>query len=196
MGQFHWDPTAYLEVMRQEIPDYEALQEALVDASRNDGIKTILELGIGSGETARRLLDAHPSARIVGLDASADMLEAAREALPRGRVSLRRQRLEDPLPRGPYDLVASALAVHHLDDLAKADLFRRVAAVLRPGGRFVLADVVVPADPADAMTPIDGDYDKPSHVEDQLRWLAAAGLAARVVWARRDLAVAVADRSA
>ncbi len=196
MGQFHWDATAYLELMRQEIPDYEALQDALVDASRNDGIKTILELGIGSGETARRLLDAHPSARIVGLDASADMLEAAREALPRGRVSLRQQRLEDPLPRGPYDLVASALAVHHLDDLAKADLFRRVAAVLRPGGRFVLADVVVPTDPADAMTPIAGDYDKPSHVGDQLRWLAAAGLAARVVWARRDLAVAVADRSA
>jgi len=33
--------------------------------------------------------------------------------------------------------------VHHLDAGEKADLFRRVAAALEPGGRFVLGDVVV-----------------------------------------------------
>ena len=57
----------------------------------------------------------------------------------------------------------------------------------------MLADVVVPDDPADAVTPIDGVYDKPSTVDDQLGWLDAAGLAARVVWARQDLAVIVAE---
>jgi hypothetical protein len=35
----------------------------------------------------------------------------------------------------------------------KADLFARIAARLRPGGRFVLGDVVVPEDPADVVTP-------------------------------------------
>jgi tRNA (cmo5U34)-methyltransferase len=49
----------------------------------------------------------------------------------------------------------------------------------------------VPADPSDVVTPIDGDYDKPSTVDDQLRWLAAAGLRTRVAWAHRDLAVLV-----
>ena len=43
------------------------------------------------------------------------------------------------------------------------------------------------------MTPIDGVYDQPSTVGDQVRWLAAAGLAAEVVWTRQDLAVIVAD---
>jgi hypothetical protein len=83
--------------------------------------------------------------------------------------------------------------VHHLDGDGKADLFVRIADRLRPGGRFVLGDVVIPDDPADAITPIDGIYDKPSSAADQVRWLAAAGLDARIVWSRQDLAVIVAE---
>ena len=119
------------------------------------------------------------------------MLAAAR--LP--GADLRRQRLEDPLPDGPFDLVFSALAVHHLDGPGKADLFARVAAVLEPGGRFVLADVVVPDDPADAITPLSPDYDLPSRAEEQVTWLREAGLQARVAWSERDLAVLVSDLS-
>jgi tRNA (cmo5U34)-methyltransferase len=79
--------------------------------------------------------------------------------------------------------------VHHLDGPGKADLFTRVAAVLAPRGRLVLGDVVIPADPADVVTPIDGVYDQPSTVADQLDWLRAAGLDARVSWSERDLVV-------
>ena len=68
-------------------------------------------------------------------------------------ADLRVSRLQDPLPEGNFDLVVSALALHHLDGAGKADLFARVAALLRPGGRFVLGDVVVPEDPADAWLP-------------------------------------------
>jgi tRNA (cmo5U34)-methyltransferase len=108
-------------------------------------------------------------------------------------ADLRVSRLEDPLPEGTFDLVVSALTVHHLDGAGKADLFARVADRLRPGGRFVLGDVVVPDDPADLVTPIDGIHDQPSTVDDQVRWLAAAGLHGEEVWARQDLAVIIAD---
>jgi hypothetical protein len=54
---------------------------------------------------------------------------------------------------------------------------------------------VVPEDPADVVTPVDGVYDQPSTIDDQRRWLAAAGLDAEVVWARQDMAVIVADSS-
>jgi SAM-dependent methyltransferase len=57
---------------------------------------------------------------------------------------------------GNFDLVVSASAVHHLDGAGKADLFARIAARLRSGARFVLGDVVVPDDPADVVTLIDG----------------------------------------
>ena len=70
-----------------------------------------------------------------------------------------------------------------------------MAAALAPGGRLVVADVVVPEDPADAVTPLDAGYDLPSRVGDQLAWLRAAGLAsARVTWSRGDFAVLAADR--
>jgi tRNA (cmo5U34)-methyltransferase len=105
------------------------------------------------------------------------------------RATLRVGRLEEALPSGPFDLVVSVLAVHHLDGAGKADLFRRVAAVLDRGGRFVLGDVVVPSDPADVVTPIDGVYDRPSTVAEQVRWLGEAGFSPRVVWSHRDLAV-------
>jgi len=64
--------------------------------------------------------------------------------------------------------------------------------VLAPGGRFVLADVVVPEDPADASIELTPGYDKPSPVADQLRWLTEAGFGATVVWAAADLAVILA----
>jgi len=188
MGQFHWDAEGYPALMRREMPGYDELQRRVAEAT-GTGAADILELGTGTGQTAERLLDRHPGARLTGLDGSADMLAAARARLPAGRVDLREGRLEEPLPPGPYDVVVSALAVHHLGAARKADLFRRAAAVLRPGGRLVLGDVVVPADPADAVTPIDPGLDRPSTVADQLGWLGDAGLAPEVVWERHDLAV-------
>jgi tRNA (cmo5U34)-methyltransferase len=190
--QFHFDPVTYLDMIREEVPAYDEFQDAV--AAATDGLRAerVLELGVGTGETSRRVLALHPAADLVGIDESTAMLGAAAEVV--AGADLRLGRLEDPLPEGTVDLVVSALAVHHLDGAAKADLFSRVADRLRPGGRFVLGDVVVPEDPADVVTPIDGVYDMPSSVADQLGWLAAAGLDARVAWARQDLAVIVAER--
>lgn len=188
MAQFHFDPDSYLELMAAEVPAYVRLQDEVAAATAGLGVARALELGTGTGETTRRVLAVHPGVALVGVDASANMLSHA--ALP--GADLRVARLEHPLPAGPFELVFSALAVHHLDGPGKAGLFARIAAVLAPGGRFVLGDVVVPEDPADVVTPIDGVYDQPSTVADQLAWLRAAGLDARVAWAERDLAVLVA----
>jgi len=172
------------------MPGYFRLQDAAVAAAALAA--RVLELGTGTGETARRLLARHAAARFVGVDASAEMLAVARERLP--AADLRVGRLQDPLPEGPFDLVLSVLTVHHLDGSGKAELFRRVAAVLAPEGRFVLGDVVIPDDPADALTPLSPGFDLPSRADEQLAWLHAAGLDGRVAWAERDLAVIVASR--
>jgi tRNA (cmo5U34)-methyltransferase len=144
---------------------------------------------LATGETSRRIIDLHPEAALVGIDKSAEMLATASLDVA---ADLRLSRLEDPLPEGNFDLVVSALAVHHLDGAGKAEFFARVER-LRPGGRFVLGDVVVPDDPADVVTPIDGVYDQPSTKDAQIRWLAAAGFDVEVVSAHQDLAVIVAD---
>jgi tRNA (cmo5U34)-methyltransferase len=192
VGQFHFHPDGYMELMLSEMPDYLRLQEEAA-AATGTGAARLLELGTGTGETARRVLARHPGAALTAIDASADMLAVAREVVP--GADLRESRLQDPLPAGPFDLVFSVLAVHHLDGAGKADLFRRVATAVEPGGCFVLGDVVVPDDPADAITPLSPSYDLPSRVDDQLAWLSDAGFDASVVWAARDLAVIRARRT-
>jgi tRNA (cmo5U34)-methyltransferase len=144
--QFHDAPARSLGLMRSTLPLYDRLQDEVVRATRDVAAERILDLGAGTGETAARCLEAHPSARIVALDASPEMLEVA-SALLGDRAELRLGRLEQDLPEGPFELVVSALAVHHLDGEGKADLFRRIRDRLAPGGRFVLADVIVPMRP-------------------------------------------------
>lgn len=193
MGQFHFDPDTYDDLMAAEVPDYARLQDAVRDATIGVGrVGRVLDLGTGTGVTARGVLQVHAGATLVGVDASAAMLAHARAVLPVD-AELRVGRLQDPLPNGPFELAVSALAVHHLDGPGKADLFRRVARELVPGGRFVLGDLVIPEDPADAVTPIDGAYDTPSTSHDQVRWLSEAGFSVELAWEHKDLAVFVGD---
>ena len=190
--EWKWDPETYLNSMLAEVPGYAELQEHAAAATDGVSARTILELGIGTGETTRRVLARHPGAALTAIDSSPEMLERGRALFP--HADLRLSRLEDPLPEGPFDLVLSALVVHHLDGAGKRDLFHRVADVVRPGGRFVLADVVVPDDPDDAQIAIAWVMDLPDRLDDQLVWLQDAGFDAEAVWSFKDLAVVRADR--
>jgi tRNA (cmo5U34)-methyltransferase len=194
VSQFHWDPESYLQVMREEVPAYNQLQDEAARGAAGLRASSILDLGTGTGETAARVLALYPEAVLVGVDESAAMLAHARSRLG-DRLELRVGRLEAQLPAGSFDLVVSALAVHHLNAHGKRDLFRRVADVLRPGSRFVLADVVVPEREEEAITPLSPEYDFPDRLDDQLRWLEEAGLDPRVVWTDMDLAVVAAEAS-
>jgi tRNA (cmo5U34)-methyltransferase len=130
------------------------------------------------------VLAEHPGARWTGIDSSEPMLTRARARLP--QADLRLSRLEDPLPEGRFDLVVSVLAVHHLVAEAKRDLFTRVAQVC---DNFVLGDIVVPDRPEDAVIEVDGVYDVPSSVDEQVAWLRETGFDADVTRVRADLAV-------
>lgn len=121
MGQFDWTPDEYLERIRARIPRYDELQEQAVAAIPFPP-ERVLELGMGTGETTRRLIDAFPDAWVIGLDSSPDMVFRARQTYDDVQLA----RMEDPLPDGPWDLVISVLSVNDLSDEQKKGLFRRV----------------------------------------------------------------------
>jgi tRNA (cmo5U34)-methyltransferase len=135
MGQFDWTPEVYLERIRAEIPGYDDLQDQAV-AAIPFGPERVLELGMGTGETTRRLIAAHPEAWVVGLDASPDMVFRARKSYDDVQLA----RMEDPLPDGPWDLVVSVLSVNQLDDAQKRNLCRQVKGQSRS---LVIGDVFV-----------------------------------------------------
>ena len=186
--QFHDSSTRYLDLMRKHIPLYDRVQEEVVLASIDLHVSHLLDLGVGTGETARRCLEAHPKATAVCLDSNPEMLEAAASVLGE-RAELRLGRLEDPLPEGSFELVVSAFAVHHLDGVGKASLFRRIADQLSMRGRFVMADVVTPDRPIQEPTPLSPDEDFPDRTDDLVEWMRQAGLEPEVRWASGDLAV-------
>jgi tRNA (cmo5U34)-methyltransferase len=189
--QFHFDPDTYLDLVQSEVPYYEQLQEMVAAAAAEVTASSILELGTGTGETLRRVVERQPTASVIGIDESDGMLAVARGVVP--GADLRVALLQDPLPDGPFDVVFSALAVHHLDGDEKAALFRDLASRIRAGGLFVLGDVVIPEGPG--VVPLDDDYDKPSRAADQLEWLREAGFDATLRWAQDDLALIVAVRT-
>ena len=121
MGQFDWTPDEYLERIRSRVPRYDELQEQAVAAVPFPP-ERVLELGMGTGETTRRLIEAHPDAWVVGLDSSPDMVFRARQSYDDVQLA----RMEDPLPDGPWDLVIAVLSIGDLDDDQKQALFRRV----------------------------------------------------------------------
>jgi tRNA (cmo5U34)-methyltransferase len=173
MGQFHWKPDTYLDLIRAEVPRYDELQEAAIAAIPFAPTR-VLELGMGTGETTRRLIEAYPDAWVIGLDSSPDMVFRAREMYDDVQLA----RIEDPLPDGPWDLVIGVLSIHHLRSEQKQDLFRRVREHARA---LVVGDVVAVPDP---VTPIEPEYDFPEKAEDLASWCGG-----EIVWRADDLAV-------
>lgn len=176
-AQYHWDPESYLEMIRAEVPRFDELQAAAIAAIPFPPGR-VLELGIGTAVTTRRLLDAHPDAEITGLDSSPEMVFRAREL----GIEVRLARMEDPLPDGPWDLVIAVLSVHHLSAEAKRDLLRRVRETSRS---LVIGDVV---EAGERVTPIDPEFDFPERAADLADWSGG-----KVVWEADDLAVVAAS---
>ena len=100
-----------------------------------------LDYGAGTGLLTLAL--APRVRRVVAVDSSAGMLEVLAqkaEAGGFGRVeTLLADFTRDPLPAGPFDLIASAMTLHHVADIAP--LFRNFFKLLANGGRIALADL-------------------------------------------------------
>ncbi|HET7574742.1 MAG TPA: class I SAM-dependent methyltransferase [Solirubrobacterales bacterium] len=159
MGQFDWTPEVYLERIRAQIPRYDELQEEAIAAIPFPPARA-LELGMGTGETTRRLIEAHPDAWVVGLDSSPDMVFRARQTYDDVQLA----RMEDPLPDGPWDLVISVLSTGDLTDDQLQALCRRVKDHSR--------SLVI------------GDIFEPNKLESLLTWSGGT-----VTWQAEDLAV-------
>ncbi|MFF9277333.1 class I SAM-dependent methyltransferase [Streptomyces griseosporeus] len=183
------------------VPHLHALYDVAVElALRGQGTAPrVLDLGAGTGLFSGELATHLPDVSIDLLDASGEMLEVAARSLDLYAVkhTLVERDLCAPLPEGPYDIVVSSLAIHHLPVPEQAGLYRRVREVLRPGGVFVHAEQVAAAVPEldalykefwlrevrEAQTPQETvdkarrrmAYDRPVSVATHLEWLAQAG---------------------
>ncbi|MDR1292427.1 MAG: class I SAM-dependent methyltransferase [Clostridiales Family XIII bacterium] len=173
----------------------------------------ILDVGAGTGLYSAMLLARYPKAKLTLIDFSENMLNIAKERFSgyENASFLLGDYTEYPFT-DRYDIVVSALSIHHLDAAAKAGFYRQIFELLTPNGEFLNADQMVSPSPElqerheklwlDAVaeggmadTDIERikqsmELDDPSTVTEQVSWLREAGFPiADCIYQYRNFAV-------
>ena len=122
----------------------------VLDAAAMRDSEVLLDVGAGTGSLLLLAKRRYPSSRVIGIEPDARMVQRARdkieradlevELIPAGAEAL-------PLPAASVDLVVSSLVFHHLPLAAKVEAVTEIRRVLKPGGRFLLADFGPPDTP-------------------------------------------------
>jgi ubiquinone/menaquinone biosynthesis C-methylase UbiE len=101
----------------------------------------ILDVGCGTGRLLRAAAERWPQARLLGVDPAEGMVEEARRHTPAAELHCASAE-QLPLDERSVDLALSSFSLHHWADAQRGVC--EIARVLRPGGRFCLADHTVP----------------------------------------------------
>lgn len=104
----------------------------------------ILDLGFGTGELMKMMLEKYKNSYVVGVDFSEDMSGVAKVKLDkfRGRYSLINRDLKgiNMKDLGNFDVVISSITIHNLNHNEKKELFKEIYSVLSDGGVFINGD--------------------------------------------------------
>jgi trans-aconitate 2-methyltransferase len=139
-GPREWDARTYDRVSD---PQFEWGLEVL-ERLELTGDETVIDAGCGSGRVSERLLERLPGGRLIGIDGSSEMIQAAAERFAGDeRVTLLVSDLLEVSPElleshgapGQVDVVFSTATFHWIPDHDR--LFSAIRGVLRPGGRLV-----------------------------------------------------------
>ena len=103
----------------------------------------VLDIGCGSGRAICRLAAEFPNSRFVGFDLCPDAIQAGQAAADRQKLANVKFEARDVSKIGDverFDLITAFDAIH---DQARPDVvLREIAAALRPGGTFLMQDIL------------------------------------------------------
>jgi tRNA (cmo5U34)-methyltransferase len=185
---------------RKVIPCFDDFYKTLIRLIPFDSDEkfTVLDLGAGTGLVTALIFNVFPKAAVSLLDISQKMLEKAKKRFA-GKDNVQFHILDyntSPLP-GKYNLIVSAMSIHHLEDSDKKRLFQKIYHALIPGGTFIHAEIARGATDEieeiyqeqwrkhleqTGMTEDELDviyqrmsYDIPAPLDFQLGWMRSAG---------------------
>lgn len=202
-NQFDHIARNYDEQRRRLIPcfdDFYTISVALATSDCVGKSPRILDLGAGTGLLSSMLIEKYPDAELTLIDLSGKMLEVAKARLAHtNRVNYIQADYTDYAADDQFDIIISALSIHHLTDEGKAKLYRNSYRNLKRGGVFINADQVLGSTPfidslykkdwksrvessdlsqSDIQSAYDRTaLDKMTELNTQLNWLQESGFA-------------------
>lgn len=184
----------YDKVVLKMLPFYPEMHQTminLINRSSKDEIN-VLEPGFGTGTLTYLIFQKFPQAKILGIDNSSENINKAKQKLVKfSGFDYWLGNIQDFHFNQKFDIVISALAIHHLSDKEKQQYLLEIFKTLKTGGRFIIGDIVKSEDEKDWHDYLvkemgkEGEYrwkvhksnpnDMPSTLESQLGWLKEAG---------------------
>lgn len=191
----------YDKLIQKLIPKYTEMHNLVVQLVDfpNEKKLSILDLGVGTGQTALSLLQKFPNATLDGVDISPKMIEQAKIRLKNflDRITFSEQDIKDLQIKKTYGACVAVLSIHHLNEKGKPKLFKKIFDNLNENGIFVIGDIIkfdsekVTKEKEEEWRNFliknlgkkDGQYwfenyqeeDLPSSVSNQLEWLKQSG---------------------
>jgi tRNA (cmo5U34)-methyltransferase len=120
--------------------DYYQTSISFLANCRNDFL-SVLDLGAGTGLLTKYLMEQFPEAKYTLVDVSEQMLSIAKSRFSGMKnVEVIVSDYTGVLPEKQFDLIASGLSIHHLDNDAKLKLYTMIYNRLDKGGYLLNLD--------------------------------------------------------
>ena len=142
--RFNRRAASYEKSVRQKLlfgPVQSQMLNLLIREGPKDPPGCIIDIGYGTGRLLRTASEHWAQAQLFGVDPAEQMISEAHRLNP--KVTFKIASAESlPFPDQTADIILSSLSFHHWADPQKS--FQEIARVLRPGGWFCLADLIIP----------------------------------------------------
>jgi tRNA (cmo5U34)-methyltransferase len=214
--QFEAEYETYDKEVRDVLPHYEEMHQKVIECIDFDKNRelNILDLGIGTGETALGLLKKFPKSRLTGVDLSPKMFRVAKNRLKEfsKQVGFVESDMIEFEPSQKYDVCVAVLSVHHLTQKEKQQLFVKIFNSLNEKGIFVIGDLII-GDSEKETNQLEKQWEEhliktlgkkeaenwmkiyrkediPDSIKNQLQWLKEAGFKeVKCSWEKMNCAV-------
>ena len=197
--EFNEIASKYDQQRRLLIPCFDDFYKMPLEAINYcDDSPSVLDIGSGTGLFSSFILQKYPNAKITMIDLAEDLIEIAKERFKAHSefCYIIADYTKHVFSR-KFDIIISALSIHHLDNHDKRELYKKCYSMLSDDGCFINADQVL--SPSDYIEKLNLDalheyhknttlsgrdiemayermkYDNPATLYEQTQWLYDAG---------------------